>query len=39
MTKRIVAILLTAAIAAGSYTACGKTAECPETTAVTVDET
>ena len=39
MTKRIVAILLTAAIAAATITACGKTAESPETTAVTVEET
>ena len=39
MTKQIVAILLTAAIAAATITACGKTAESPETTAVTVEET
>ena len=39
MTKRIVAILLTAAIAAATVTACGKTAESPETKAVTVEET
>lgn len=39
MTKRIVAILLTAAIAAATITACGKTAESPETTSVTVEET
>ena len=39
MIKQIVAILLTAAIAAAMITACGKTAESPETTAVTVEET
>ena len=38
MIKQIVAILLTAAIAAAMITACGKTAESPETTAVTVEE-
>lgn len=39
MIKQIVAILLTAAIAAAMITACGKTAESQETTAVTVEET
>ena len=38
MTKRIVAILLTAAIAAATITACGKTAESPETTALDIKQ-